>query len=411
MTVACSRPPLLSIVDVMNDPLLFGRWFSGPTWDAWKIFLKALFGLAMTADEIEVFTRHTGRTLPPSSLFIEAWKIVGRRGGKTRVAALVAVFLACFRNYAAILAPGEVGTVMLIASDRRQARVLMRYVTGLLDGVPMLAQMVVGRTAESITLSNRIVIEIHTASFRAVRGYTIVAAVCDEIAYWRSDDAANPDTEILNALRPAMATVPGALLLCISSPYARRGALWEAHRVHFGKDGDPVLVWQADTRTMNPSVPEHVITAAFEADPAAARSEYGAQFRADLEEYVSVDVVERVVMLGRRYVPPQGHARYRAFCDPAGGSGADAMTLGIAHREGDKAVLDVVAAVTPPFSPEDVVEQFSALLARYGLRRVRDLRARRGDEERDLHHVPAAPELGVDRTARRSAARRATARP
>jgi hypothetical protein len=146
--------------------------------------------------------------------------------------------------------------------------------------------------------------------------------------------------------------------------------MWEAHRTHFGKDGDPVLVWQTDTRTMNPSVPDHVITAAFDADPTAARSKYGAQFRADLEEYVSVDVVDRVVMLGRRDVPPQGHARYCAFCDPAGGSGADAMALGIAHREGDKAVPDVVAAVTPPFSLEDVVEQFSALLARYGLRRV-----------------------------------------
>jgi hypothetical protein len=44
-----------------------------------------------------------------------------------------------------------------------------------------------------------------------------------------------------------MATIPGAMLLCASSPYARRGALWDAHRRHFGKDGDPILVWQADT--------------------------------------------------------------------------------------------------------------------------------------------------------------------
>ena len=49
---------------------------------------------------------------------------------------------------------------------------------------------------------------------------------------------ANPDTEILNALRPAMATVPGALLLSISSPYAKRGELWRAHEAHYGKGGD-----------------------------------------------------------------------------------------------------------------------------------------------------------------------------
>ena len=48
-------------------------------------------------------------------------------------------------------------------------------------------------------------------------------------------------------------------MLCASSPYARKGALWDAHRRHFAKDGDPMLVWQAPTRVMNPSVPQHII--------------------------------------------------------------------------------------------------------------------------------------------------------
>ena len=64
---------------------------------------------------------------------------------------------------------------MLIAADRRQARVLMRYVLGLLDSVPMLQAMIVRRTAETLELSNGIVIEIHTAAFTRVRGYTVVA--------------------------------------------------------------------------------------------------------------------------------------------------------------------------------------------------------------------------------------------
>ena len=46
------------------------------------------------------------------------------------------------------------------------------------------------------------------------------------VDFWPHDDAAEPDYEILNALRPGMATIPGAMLLCASSPYARRGALW-----------------------------------------------------------------------------------------------------------------------------------------------------------------------------------------
>ena len=300
----------------------------------------------------------------------EAWVVVGRRGGKSRVAALAAVFLACFRDYAAVLAPGERGTIMLIAADRKQARVLMRYVTGLLESVPMLARLVASRTGESIALRTRIDVEIHTASFRAVRGYTVVAAIADEVAFWKSEDSANPDVEILNGLRPGLATVPGSLLLAISSPYARRGALWEAHRQHFGKDGDPILVWQADTRTMNPRVDEQIIAEAYAADEATAKSEWGGLFRADLEDYVSPEVVGRLVIRDRCELPPTWQPRYVAFCDPAGGSGGDSMTVAIAHAAGAKVVLDVVTEARPPFSPEAVVERFAAMLKGYQVRTV-----------------------------------------
>jgi hypothetical protein len=56
-----------------------------------------------------------------------------------------------------------------------------------------------------------------------VRGRTLIAALLDEIAFFRSEDSANPDFEILDAIRPAMASMAGSMLLCASSPYARRG--------------------------------------------------------------------------------------------------------------------------------------------------------------------------------------------
>jgi hypothetical protein len=72
--------------------------------------------------------------------------------------------------------------------------------------VPMLAKLIVSETAESLGLSNRIVIEVHTASFRAVCGYTIVCALLDELAFWPTDEgSADPDTEVITAIRPGMA--------------------------------------------------------------------------------------------------------------------------------------------------------------------------------------------------------------
>ncbi|MBI4540568.1 MAG: hypothetical protein HY704_13790, partial [Gemmatimonadetes bacterium] len=234
----------VTILDALSDPNLFARQFAGESWTAWRAFLAALFGLASDGDALALYRECTGRETPPAGLAREAWVVAGRRAGKSRIAAVVAVFLACFRDYGKVLAPGEVGTVMVLAADRKQARTVLRYMRGLLTGSRLLARMVAHETRESIELRNRVVIEVHTSSYRAVRGYTIVAAVLDEIAFWPDPESANPDVETVNALRPAMATVPGALLLATSTPYARRGALWTAFERHHGQDDDPVLVWR-----------------------------------------------------------------------------------------------------------------------------------------------------------------------
>ena len=55
---------------------------------------------------------------------------------------MIAVFLACFHEYRQYLAPGERGTVVIIAADRKQARTIFRYIRGLLTGVPMLKRMI-----------------------------------------------------------------------------------------------------------------------------------------------------------------------------------------------------------------------------------------------------------------------------
>jgi hypothetical protein len=296
--------------------------------------------------------------------------VCGRRAGKSFALSLCAVFLACFKDYRQHLAPGEAATIRVMAADRDQARTIFRYITALLHDVPMLARMIERATAESFALSNQVVIEVGAASFRASRGYTYAAILADEVAFWRSDDSANPDVEILRALRPGMVTIPGAMLLCASSPYAQRGALWDAHRKHFGKDGDPILVWQAPTRTMNPTVPQHVIDAALEADPSAAAAEYLAQFRTDVESYISRDVVDAAVVPERRELPRVEGVRYVGFVDPSGGS-SDSMTMAIAHLEGQRVVVDLVRERRPPFSPDDCVSEFCSLLKAYGVGTVR----------------------------------------
>ena len=356
-------PP--SILEIIDHPSGLGPFFKGETWTAWRAFLAALFALPMGEDALALYRHHTGRTEPPAAPFTEAALVCGRRGGKSRVLALIATYLATFRDYAPHLAPGEVATIAIIAADRKQARAIFRYLLGMLQAVPSFASLIREQTAETITLNNRVVIEIATASFRVTRGYSYGAVLCDEIAFWRSEESsANPDAEILAAIRPGLSSIPGAMLLLASSPYSKRGALYASFRKHFGQDGARVLVWRGTTQEMNPGVDPTVIADAYEEDPVNAAAEYGAEFRSDVSGFVDRAVIDAATPPGRREVLPASGVRYVAFVDPSGGS-ADSFTLAIAHRDKDCASLDVVREVRPPFSPEETVAEFAALLKQY----------------------------------------------
>jgi hypothetical protein len=361
--------PSMNILQAMGDRRLFGPHFKGDTWARWRVFLAALFALPLDDDAVAIYRQHTGRTEAPTVPFREASLICGRRGGKSRVLALIATFLAAFRDYTPHLAAGEVATVGIIAADRMQARNILRYILGFLADVPLLAGLQESKTTDSVSLTNRVVIEVHTASFRVTRGYSYAAVLADELAFWRSEDSANPDTEIMAALRPGLASIPGSMLLKASSPYAKRGVLWNDFRRYFGQDGASVLVWRGTTSEMNPSIDPALIAAAYEDDPANAAAEYGDEFRSDIDAFVARDVVEACTVAGRFELPHSSRYRYVAFVDPSGGS-ADSMTLAVAHLDADMPTLDALREVRPPFSPESVVTEFAALLKTYNLKTV-----------------------------------------
>ncbi|MAF24390.1 hypothetical protein CL634_02210, partial [bacterium] len=200
---------------------------------------------------------------------------------------------------------------------------------------------------------------------------TVAAALFDEMAFWRSEDAANPDREILAAIRPAMATIPESMLLCASSPYARRGALYDTWKRYYGEDNNRVLVWQAPSWIMNPSLSQEWLDEEFEKDAASARAEYGAEFRTDVENFINEEVLDACTPPHRFELPYIPEFNYVAFTDPSGGS-KDSFTLAISHYDSDKdkCILDAIREVQPPFSPEEVTREFAALIRQYHITTV-----------------------------------------
>ncbi len=266
--------PSFTMRAALGDPQLLGSVLAADSWRTWRIMLIAAMGEPLTRSERQSFASLTGRKHEPTKRVEEFWAIVGRRGGKSRAMAVLASYISGLCDHADALSPGERGIVLCIAPDQKQAGIMLDYAEAALHATPMLKQLIANRTADALELTNQISIEVRASNFRRLRGPTYVAVLADEAAFWLSDESSNPDTEILNAVRPGLATTGGPLLVA-SSPYARRGELWNSHRRHYGPQGDPlILVAQGASRDFNPSLPQRVVDRAFERDPAAAAAEY-----------------------------------------------------------------------------------------------------------------------------------------
>jgi hypothetical protein len=360
----------MNVLQAIADAKVFAPWFQRGDWTAWHAFLAALFGLPMTADQLALYQTCTGRITPPAEPFQDSALVCGRRSGKSFTLALIAVFAACFRDWRPYLQRGERATIVIVAADKKQARSIFRYIVALIEGVPMLAGLIERQTNEAIDLHRSVSIEVMTANFRTLRSYAVPVALLDELAFWPNEDSANPDSAVIEALQPAMAQFPGAMMLMASSPYARRGELWRAFKENHGRDDAPVLVWQAATRTMNPSIPQSYIDRAYARDSISAASEYGASWRTDVEQLLTQEALAACIDTGVFERPWQPGERYWAFFDGAGGSGTDSAALAIATCRGDKAVIVALREIRPPFSPDAMISEFSALLREYGLRTV-----------------------------------------
>jgi len=360
--------PLLSMRNALTDSDLLGGVLGGTSRLAWRAILVAAMGESLTHDEREVFQQLTQRASEPLTPIEELFVIVGRRGGKSSAIAALGIYISCLCDHSGSLSIGERGVCLILATNTKQAAVIFGYIVGILRSTPTLAALIVNETSEVISLSNGIDIEVRAAGFRGLRGITAAAVICDEIAYWFSvDDASrNADKEILDAVRPALATTRGPLI-CIGSPYRRAGAMWVAFKLYFGATGDPrILIVKGASRELNPTLPQSVVDRALERDEASARSEYLAEFRSDIESFIGQDAVDAAIVPDRLELPPIPGEIYRGFVDPSGGA-QDSMTIAVAHVEGDTAILDVVREIRPPFSPDSVVSDFVDLLRRYQL--------------------------------------------
>lgn len=360
----------VAISDALTDANLLGAALGdGSTFLTWLAVLKAAEGLRLSRAERRVFDAIAGGRNPPRAKVREFWAIVGRRGGKSRIAAALAVFEAAFVDHSAKLAPGEIGFVLVLAASKSQAGVVFNYCLGFLQSSPVLAGMVESVTQDEIRLRGGIVIGTHPNSYRTVRGRTLLACIFDEVAYWRDESSAAPDVETYRAILPALATTGGPLI-GISSPYRQTGLLHAKHRDHFGKSSPDILVVRGGTEAFNPTIDRNMIARARIDDPTAAAAEWDGAFRVDISQFLDDASIDGAIDHDRPIeLPPRAEHTYHAFADASAGR-HDAFTICIGHREADRFVADVVRGRKPPFDPATVAKSYAELAREYRCEQV-----------------------------------------
>lgn len=342
-------------------------------WFSWKVFVSAVFGLPMTETQRALFKQCTGMENPPTGFSKEVWGPIGRRGGKSRIVALIVAYMATCFDWSKYRVEGERGDFPVLAESKERAKQAFEYIEAAFRH-PRLRWFVEGDPlSETIRLKGFLAIRVSVSSVPAAQSRTCIMAVCDEIASWKAEDKySNPDHEVLEALRPSMVTIPESMLFCIGRPRARRGELWNNYREVWGRPWDGRRIcWKAPTERMHPSLTGNdEIAAAYKRDPASAAAEYGAEFRADVASLLTIEALEACISVGVYERPYDSRHKYFGFVDTAGGSGSDSMALCIAHSESDSAVIDVLREWRPPFVPSITVKEAAGTLKAYKVREI-----------------------------------------
>jgi hypothetical protein len=368
-----NRDYVPTIIEFVEHAWYLGLEISVPQ----RALLKAIYGLALDAEERACWTECTGREQYPGTPFSEVTVIAGARSGKdSRIAAPITLYEAIFGERKVV--KGETPTIPLIAQDQRATDVAFGYIRDYALGSSRLEGHVEDERAAELRMTDHqgrpVRIKCFACTAKSIRGWSIPAAVMDEVAFFRVEAGANADTEVQTAVRRGGVGYARQRLVKISTPYLKGGVLYDDLKAYWATDDPDVLVWKASTQRMNPSISAERITRERRKDPAAARREYDAEFGDDVSTAFPREWLDLAVdhPRGARELGPMPNTRYVAAVDPSGG-GTDAFTLAIVHHDAEsgRMVHDVMygwrGTRAEKIDLGSVVGEIATILRRYDL--------------------------------------------
>lgn len=417
-TVITGRIPFSRVISDDNLMGLAWKELSVPQ----QVILKAAYGLkletpeemrawAILNDKVDYDELYRPMVVGEQPYVRKQYKtvvgLIGRRSGKSHISCFAALYEIVFgghmQHVKTVKRRQKDGTVKesrqevivpYIAQDLPTAKANMIYIKLFAEMSPVLADQIVNENSNVIEFANGIKVQPEPPVLKTGRGVAIPVVILDEVGFWyKTAESANPDFEVLRAVRASMAQFPNRKRFIISSPYTEEGILWDyAQAGTMGqnckneqdkKKYRTTLVMQASTAAMeNPQLIKAGIIETLEeeqaADPDGFVREYGARFVSSIGGYLHSDVVKRAIISGRTEMRRQDIEReqmvpfYVATMDPA--FRVDSWAFSIFHRNmHGKVVQDVLRVWTPSkklkivLDPAAIMQEIAGLCEQWGI--------------------------------------------
>ncbi len=344
---------------------------------------------------------------------IHVWAL-GRRSGKTTLAALVCLHACLLRpDLDEFMRTGERRYAVAVATNLRQARLLIHAALSIVERSPLLAGFIEAATEDEIRFTNGTALAAFPCSSRGGRGWPICALVMDEAAHFLTDTEGPQVAErVWNALVPSTAQFGvGARLILSSTPYGRDGLFAETwHRADSGELPDARAI-QLPTAAVNPTVDQEVLERERVRDPDSFEAEYEAKFLGAGAAYLDMARVEETIA-DRGPLAPDAADGWVAGLDPAFTSDPFGLVLlGRDRHHHERLVLGIARSWAPRkgesfeerrLTEDEILAEVGAVCRQYNAAVVTDQYAASAVTDRLGRmglHVTTVPMTGPSKTA------------
>lgn len=346
--------------------------------------------------EVEIFKFMTGRDyykhkeISQQTIINMIDLIIGRRGGKTTLVAILAIYCAVINNWKPFLQKTPFASVLILSHSKEFSDEILELIRTLIQESPILSRLInkeKKNTASTMNLItpwidpqgnieySRVQIKVGAASSKTTRGVAACAVLLDEIAFFNLDEnLKETDAKIMRAVRPATKQFgSSAMVFKLSSPAIKQGVLYgEYQKWKEGKLPKNYAVFKCPSWVFNTILPKNEFIIEWELDEDGFDNEYRANFVDSLSNFILPEFVDMAVVSGVNFNPPDKdnpEVKYFAAIDAA--YKKDRFTFSVVGHTGNRIKQYVSkgweGSKKQPVKAKEVAKYIRTICREYGI--------------------------------------------